>query len=438
MRKILILTLREYRTSVRTKSFIIGLLLAPILMGGSMIVFMLLKDKVDINDKKIAIIDHSGIMADTLVKVAEYRNTQEIFNPETGEKVRPAYILEIVETDSASLFDTKMELSDRVRSKDLHAFIEIGPGVVHPAEDPEKARILYFSEHAFMDDVINWFTWPINNRVRQIRIEELNLDEEAVGDLFHYNYPERMGLINVDRKTGDVQDAQHTDELQTFLIPYIMVLLMFLMVMMSAVPLLTAVMEEKIERIAEVLLGSVTPFQFMMGKILGSISVSLTVSAVYVIAGIIAAKQMNVGDMIPYHVLPWFFVYLILFVVMVGSAMAALGSACNDNKDAQSLQFPAMIPVILPLFIMVPIIQNPAGSMATTLSLLPPFTPSLMVIRLATPVTIPLWQPVAGLVGVILFTLFSVWAGGRIFRTLILMQGVKPKLGNLMKLVFRG
>ncbi len=403
-----------------------------------MIVFMLLKDKVDINDKKIAIIDHSGIMADTLVKTAEYRNTHEIYDPETGEKVRPAYILEIIETDSASLFETKMKLSDRVRSKELHAFMEIGPGIVHPADDPEKARILYYSEHAFMDDVINWFTWPINNRVRQIRVDELNLDEEEIGDLFHYNYPERMGLINVDKKTGDVQDAQRTDELQTFLIPYILVLLMFLMVMMSAVPLLTAVMEEKLERIAEVLLGSVTPFQFMMGKILGSISVSMTVSAVYVIAGIVAAKQMDVGDMIPYHVLPWFFVYLILFVIMVGSAMAALGSACNDNKDAQSLQFPAMIPVILPLFIMVPIIQNPAGSMATTLSLIPPFTPALMIIRLSTPVTIPVWQPVAGLVGVILFTLFSVWAGGRVFRTLILMQGVKPKLGNLLRLVFRG
>jgi len=213
---------------------------------------------------------------------------------------------------------------------------------------------------------------------------------------------------------------------------------MFLMVMMSAVPLLTAVMEEKIERIAEVLLGSVTPFQFMMGKILGSISVSLTISAVYVIAGIFAARQMDVGDLIPYGVLPWFFVYLVLFIIMVGSWMAALGSACNDNKDAQSLQFPALIPVILPLYIMVPIIQNPVGNLATTLSLIPPFTPTLMIIRLATPVTIPMWQPIVGLIGVILFTLFSVYAGGRIFRTLILMHGTKPKLGNLIKLVFKG
>lgn len=438
MRKIIILALREYRTSVRTKSFIIGLVLAPLLMGGSMIVFMLLKDNVDTKDKRIALIDHSGIMADTLLRIAEYRNENEIFDQETGEKTRPAYLIEIIEPDSATLFDQKIILSDRVRSRELHAFIEIGPEIIHPGEDGEKARIKYYSEHAFMDDVINWVSWPINNRIRQIRIAGLNLDEEAVGDLFYWNNIESMGLINVDKKTGDVQDAERTNELQTFLIPYIMVLLMFLMVMMSAVPLLTAVMEEKIERIAEVLLGSVTPFQFMMGKILGSISVSLTISAVYVIAGIIAANQMDVGDMIPFHVLPWFFVYLILFVIMVGSAMAALGSACNDNKDAQSLQFPAMIPVILPLFIMVPIIQNPVGSLATTLSLIPPFTPTLMIIRLATPVTIPIWQPVVGLIGVIIFTIFSVWAGGRIFRTLILMQGTKPKLGNLVKMVFRG
>lgn len=438
MRKILILTLREYRTSVRTKSFIIGLVLAPLLMGGSMLVFMLMKDNVDVTDKTIAVIDHSGIMADTLQKMADYHNEHEIFDPENGEKTRPAYILEIVTTDSTTLFDQKIALSDRVRSRELHAFIEIGSGIIHPGEDPEKARIKYYSEHAFMDDVINWFYWPINNQIRQIRIAELNLDEDAIGDLFYRHSIESMGLINVDKKTGDVQDAEHTNELQTFLIPYILVLLMFLMVMMSAVPLLTAVMEEKIEKIAEVLLGSVTPFQFMMGKILGSISVSLTISAVYITAGIIAAKQMGVGDMIPFHILPWFFVYLVLFVIMVGSAMAALGSACNDNKDAQSLQFPAMIPVILPMFIMVPIIQNPGGSLATTLSLVPPFTPTLMIIRLATPVTIPLWQPIAGLVGVILFTIFSVWAGGRIFRTLILMQGSKPKLGNLVKLVFRG
>jgi ABC-2 type transport system permease protein len=117
--------------------------------------------------------------------------------------------------------------------------------------------------------------------------------------------------------------------------------------------------------------------------------------------------------------------------------MAALGATCNDNKDVQSLQFPAMFPVIFPLFVIVPIISNPAGPFATTLALLPPFTPTVMMIRLATPVTIPVWQPLVGLALVILFTIFTVWVGARIFRTAILIQGQKPSVGNLFKYAFR-
>jgi ABC-2 type transport system permease protein len=85
-----------------------------------------------------------------------------------------------------------------------------------------------------------------------------------------------------------------------------------------------------------------------------------------------------------------------------------------------------------------PVIQDPSGPLATTLSLIPPFTPSIMMIRLATPVTIPIWQPIVGLVGVALFTLFTVWVGARIFRTAILMQGQKPTIANLFKYAFRG
>jgi ABC-2 type transport system permease protein len=70
------------------------------------------------------------------------------------------------------------------------------------------------------------------------------------------------------------------------------------------------------------------------------------------------------------------------------------------------------------------------------MSLIPPFTPMVMIVRLATPVTIPVWQPYAGLLGVLLFTVFAVWAGSGIFRTGILMQGQKPTLGNLVRYAF--
>ncbi|KPK83688.1 MAG: hypothetical protein AMS27_12150, partial [Bacteroides sp. SM23_62_1] len=317
-------------------------------------------------------------------------------------------------------------------------FVEIGPEVVHPGPDPEKSRIKYYSENSLIDEVRDWFSWPINNRLRQLRVDELNITEEDMNDLFYWNNVEGLGLISVDKKTGGVQDAKQIGIGETIIVPYIIVFLMFMMLMMSAIPLLTAVMEEKLNRIAEVLLGSVTPFQFMMGKILGGIAVSLTASSVYVIGGVITARYLELGNMIPYDVIPWFFAYLILNIIMVGSGMTALGSACNDNKDAQSLQFPAMLPLILPLFIMMPVIQSPLSSFSTGLSLFPPFTPMLMLLRLSTPVTIPVWQPWVGLIGVLIFTYFSVWAGGRIFRTCILLQGQKPKLANLVKYVVRG
>jgi len=118
--------------------------------------------------------------------------------------------------------------------------------------------------------------------------------------------------------------------------------------------------------------------------------------------------------------------------------MAALGSACNDSKDVQAIQFPAMLPIIILLIVMMPIILNPLSSFATGLSLFPVWTPMLMVLRQATSVTIPVWQPCVGLLGVLLFTAFSVWAGARIFRSAIIMQGKRPKIGTLLRYIFKG
>jgi ABC-2 type transport system permease protein len=187
-----------------------------------------------------------------------------------------------------------------------------------------------------------------------------------------------------------------------------------------------------------VLLGTITPFQFMMGKVLGGIGVSLTTAAIYVGAGVATLQYMGMESMIPVDVLPWFFIFTVLNILMVGSGMAALGATCNDNKDAQSLTFPGILPAILPMFVMVPVIASPMGALATTMSLIPPFTPMLMVLRLSTSVTIPLWQILVGLLGVTIFTIFTVWIGARIFRTAILIQGQKPTFATLYKYAFKG
>jgi len=259
-----------------------------------------------------------------------------------------------------------------------------------------------------------------------------------VRDLFYWIDMEGMGLIKKNVRTGDIQDATRSSVLGTLLAPYILMFLMFMTVIMSAVPLLSAVMEEKSERIAEVLLGTVTPNQFMMGKVIGGLAVSLTTTTIYIVGAIVTLKYLGQESFIPYSVLPWFFAYMLLNILMVGCGMAALGSMCNDSKDAQAIQFPAMIPIIIPMFVVMPIIQNPLGGFATAMSLIPPFTPMLMLVRQATQVTIPLWQPIVGLAGVLIFTVLSVWLGGRIFRSCIIIHGKRPKFGLLVRQLLKG
>ena len=437
MNKSFIIAKREYSAAVRTKGFLLALLILPIFMGGGLLVFTLLKDKVDIKDKHIAVLDRSYLLEEYLDSTARFRNSIEVYN-QKGEKVLPSVYFEFIEPDSSGTNQQKLILSERIRKKEIHAFLEIGPDIIHPDYADDNSRIIYYAENAALDNLRNWFSNIINNKIREIRVLELGVDNDKVKDLFYWINVEGMGLLSVDTKTGTVVDARRSNEMQTILVPYILLLLMLMMIMMSAVPLLTAVMEEKTERIAEVLLGSVTPWQFMAGKILGSLGVSLTTSTIYIAAAVFTLDRMDMSGLIPFHVIPWFFIYMFLDIIMVGSIMAALGATCNDSKDAQAIQFPAMLPIILPLFLMMPIILNPLGKMATGFSLVPLWTPMLMLLRQSTSVTIPVWQPVLGLIGVILFTVLCVWAGARIFRATIIMQGKRPDFGTLLKYLTKG
>ena len=437
MNKIWTLFKREYRASVRTKSFIISLLLVPIMMGGGFAAMIIMEKNKDTDDKHFVVIDHSGLMTGPLNEALETRNTVDIFHSQTGDKIDAAYLVEYMEPDLQDPEDQQLALSDRVDSQELHAFIEIGPDILHPAGEEKQAYLKYYSQHSFNDQIRYWFQNVVNNKLREIRAAELNLDDTQAEELLWWINVEGMGLVTVDKKTGEQQEAEKTNEMQTFLVPYVLMILMFMLVMMSAIPQLSSVMEEKSEKIAEVLLGTITPFQFMMGKVMGGIGVSLTTAAIYVGAGVFTLKYIGMESLIPVEVLPWFFIFTVLFILMVGSGMAALGATCNDNKDAQSMTFPGILPAIIPMFLIAPIIADPTGPLATTMSLIPPFTPTIMVMRMASSVTIPAWQPYAGLAGVILYTIFTVWLGARVFRTAILIQGQKPNLATLYKYAFK-
>ncbi len=436
MNRALILAKREYLSTVMTKGFLVGLIAFPILMSGSVIAMTLLRNNADVTDRRLAIIDHTAVVIPMVNTAASERNTNQLFD-EDGKQIHSAYIIEEIIPNRDDPQAQLLALSDRVRSKELYAFVEIGEGTLSPSTDIEHSYVRYYSKNSALDDTRAWFNESINNALRRVRAINMGVDKSELDNLFSWIGSVPMGLVEVD-EGGDVKDAERISKIVSVAIPLVMCMMMFMMIMMGAIPLLNSVMEEKAQRIAEVLLGSVTPFEFMLGKILGGLGVSLTSSLIYVVGGAIAVSRLGYADLVPYEILPWFFAYMVGAIFMIGSIMAAIGAAVNDVKEAQTFTLPAMIPIMIPMFILVPVLKEPLSSFSTGMSLFPFFTPMLMTLRISSPADIPAWQPYVGLLGILLMALLAVWSGARVFRVGILMQGKQPKFRDLFRWAIRG
>jgi ABC-2 type transport system permease protein len=438
MNKALRIARREYAAQVRTKGFLIGLALAPILACGGLVVMLLMKDRVDVVDQHLAIVDRSGVLAESLINDANGRNDEVTHDQESGKKIKPAFVLEVVAPNNEDPDQQRLELSNRVRDRELYAFLEIGPDVLHAEKKDADSEVLYFTDNPLSQDMRQWLWWPINGKLHEMRAAESGFDIDEVRRITNRLNIETMGLVSMDESTGEVEAAQRSNEAQAVFVPMGMMMMLFMMIMFGAMPLLSSTLEEKTRRVSELLLGSISPFSLMMGKLIGGVGVSLTSLTFYVVVGASATTFMGVNDKVPYDLLPWMLIFLIAAIFMFGALLAAVGAACNEASETQSLMPFVMAPMMIPMFVWFPVVKEPLGNFATGMSLFPPFTPVLMMLRMSTPAGVPTWQPWVGLIGLVAFTLLSVWAGGRIFRVGILMQGQAPKIGQLIKWVIRG
>jgi ABC-2 type transport system permease protein len=188
----------------------------------------------------------------------------------------------------------------------------------------------------------------------------------------------------------------------------------------------------------ETLLGAASPFELMTGKVLGTVGVSVTSSLLYVIAGIAAVNALGVSGLLPLTIIPWFYVYLLTDLIMLCSFAAALGACCSTPQDAQNLAIVLLAPCLIPMFMLVTVLRQPNGVLPTVMSLVPPFTPILMLLRQALPNGVPAWQPWVGLAGALAFAAATVWAASRIFRVAILMHGKPPRLAEMLRWALKG
>jgi ABC-2 type transport system permease protein len=430
MHKMLVVAVREYLAAVRTKTFVISLVVMPILMGGSAFMQWLLRDFRDTEPKNFAIVDRTP--GEQLFKEVK-KIAEEHKNP-------PFTVVQV--SSSGKCDEQRAELSERVRKGELFGFLDIGAGVLEPTAGEvgdEDHRIRYQSNRPTNQTFPRLMQEKLVPEVQKLRFSQAGLHAsfEQVSAIMEPVAIESKGLTRRNRE-GQIEDATPQSQFAPVAVPMALLLLMFLVIMMSAAPLMQGVVEEKMQRIAEVLLASVRPFDLMLGKLLGMTAVSLTITAVYLGGLYWAAQRYGFAEFVPAAVLAWFLIFQALAALMYGSLFIAVGAACTDMKETQNLLWPVMLLAFLPMFVIGSVLQEPNSVVATSLSFFPFATPMLMIMRLSIPPGVPMWQPLVGVVLVLATTLLCVWAAGRIFRVGILMQGKGAKLGEIMRWVFHG
>jgi ABC-type Na+ efflux pump permease subunit len=333
---------------------------------------------------------------------------------------------------AANWEEQALALSERVRKKEIFAFAEIPKDVLDPNVE---GSIRYYSDNPTYTELPKWIDTALNEQIRGHRMRAAKLDAELVRRLTMERTTERLGLLTRD-DAGKIVPAARVDVVRTYIIPFGLMYLLFLVIFTTTPQAMNAVLQEKMNRISEVLLGSVTPFELMLGKLLGSTMATMTLGVIYLIGGYVAADRFGVASAITPGLIGVFLVFLVIAVLLFGSIMIAIGAACTDLKDAQSLLTPVMLFCMLPLFAVQGVMQSPNGTFSVAASLFPMATPFLMLLRVALHPGPPIWQVLLSIALCGGFTLLVVGAAGRIFRVGLLVQGKSATFGQMMKWAF--
>ena len=436
MSNVSIIIQREFNERVRKKSFIITTILMPVLMIVLMIAPALIMEYSRGEQKTIAVIDDSGLVAPQLQSNEELR-----FEP----------------TDLTTE-EARRSLTDRF------GVLYIGSDIL---ENPSNVK-LYANASS-----------------------SLSIESNITGQIEDILEAEKLKAYHIDNLQQILDEVKTTVTLQTFrndksqeaesqaqsstvatAAGYILgfVLYMFLLIYGSMV--LQSVIEEKNNRVLEVVVSSVRPFDLMLGKILGVALVAVVQVLIWgvlifavgaivlpqlmpaeMMAGVQAMQQgmpdaAAMGDMDPEmlqavaavtdtgYILK-IFVCLLLFVfggyLLYSAMFAAVGSAVDNVQDASQLQMPVTLPIILALLMMLAVIKDPNSSLAFWFSIIPFTSPVVMMARI--PYDIPLWEIVLSLVVLYASFVAMVWFAGKIYRVGIFMYGKKPTFKELLKWV---
>ena len=430
MHNIFLIIQREYITRVRKKSFLIMSIVGPLLIACLWVVPIWLSTK-ETDQKTIEILDDSGFFNEKFAETSSLK-------------------FEYIQTDLVAA------KTDILRSEN-YGLLYI-PRI--NLDNPEG--ITFFSGQNPSIEVIQDLEWAMKSVVEDIKMERSSIDQATLDSL--------KADIDIDMINMTESGEKAGSALVATIIGYLSALMIYFFIFVYGIQILRGVLEEKSSRIVEVIVSSVKPFHLMMGKILGVGAVGLTQYIIWlvlsftIITGISSYYNIDRRDSLPVQteqsevvgdeqggefvtemfnalesidltlLAAAFLLYFIGAYLLYGSLFAAIGSAVDNDADAQQFQLPITIPLIFSIIVLVAILREPDGSFAFWLSMIPLFSPVIMMMRI--PFGVPYWEIGLSLTLLIAGFVFTTWIASRIYRIGILMHGAKVNYRILGKWLF--
>jgi ABC-2 type transport system permease protein len=307
------------------------------------------------------------------------------------------------------------------------------------ADDTTPRGLQYWAGNLTDTRLSNAIQTSINNAIRQQEYTELNIDVDAVREVQRTRLP--VSRLDPGKVAGDEQ-VSLADTFRQWA-PMGFVYLIFISLMQSVQYLLSNTIEEKSNRIIEVLLASVTPGELMMGKLLGIGATGITTIVAWLVSFFVfirlyqtveTAMIVQILDvLLSSDLIPYFVFYYVCCYALYAGIFLAIGSLCNTLKEAQSLMMPLMMVLVVPILTMSFIAQDPNGTMARVMSWIPLFTPFTMMNRAAAQP--PMFDVVGTTIVLVVSTIAVLWLSGRVFRQGILRTGQPPRILELWRML---
>ena len=444
MPKTLVVAWREFKHTAMTKAFVIGAIVMPLLMMGLFIVVMPLM--LDANTTPltgtVAIVAPSDVVEEFQNRLGNAADANSELIESLPDIVKNDPLASAVLAHSnANRADIQLHvaqaddinaLKDDVRDGEIAALIVVPEILVTASAGETDEQLEVLIPSSFSPNHTDLLSSAVSRSVVDVRLKRLG---HAPADMHALLRRPRITATRLSQDGGEARD----NEAARRIIPMAFMMFLWIATFTSGNYLLTTTIEEKGNKVMEVLLSAVSPLQLLGGKILGQAGVSLIMLLMYGGAALAGLVTFALLDLIPVSHLLYLIAYFTMAYFMIASIMAAVGSAVTELRDAQALIGPIMIILIVPLALWPVLSEHPNGLVATITSFTPPLIPFVMILRItASTETVAVWQIVTSMVVGFGAVLGMVWACARIFRIGVLMQGKPPSLLQLLRWIKQG